>query len=62
MRTVLLIVGIIGLLVGLLWVGQGLGYVHWPRSSFMINEMKWTYIGAAVAFIGFALVVISRRR
>lgn len=61
MRVVLSLVGIIAILIGLLWVGQGTGYVHWPASSFMINDMHWAYYGCAVAVVGLALLIFSRR-
>jgi hypothetical protein len=61
MRTVLLIVGVLAILVGGLWLGQGLGYVHWPASSFMINQMKWAYYGAGLAVVGLLIVMYSRR-
>jgi hypothetical protein len=61
MRTLLLLVGIVAILMGGLWVGQGTGYVHWPASSFMISQMKWAYYGAALAFVGLLLVIFSRR-
>jgi hypothetical protein len=61
MRTVLLLLGLVALAVGLLWVGQGMGYVHWPKTSFMINEMKWAYYGAGVAVVGLILIGVSRR-
>ena len=61
MRTVLSLVGIIAILIGLLWVGQGTGYVHWPASSFMINDMKWTYYGGALAVVGLVIFGFSRR-
>jgi hypothetical protein len=61
MRAVLSLVGIIAILIGLLWVGQGTGYVRWPASSFMISDMHWAYYGAAVAAVGLALVIFSRR-
>jgi uncharacterized membrane protein len=62
MRTVLLLLGLVALAVGLLWVGQGMGYVHWPKTSFMINEMKWAYYGAGVAVVGLILIGVSRRQ
>lgn len=43
MRAPLLTLGILSLLIGLLWIGQGTGLVPWPRSSFMINQMPWAY-------------------
>ena len=61
LRGVLLVVGVLALLIGLLWAGQGTGYVPWPRSSFMINEMRWAYIGAATALGGLIAIAVSRR-
>lgn len=61
-RIVLQIVGILALLMGLLWVGQGLGYIHWPASSFMLDQRPWATRGALLAVVGVALVLIGRRR
>lgn len=59
---VLVVVGVLALLVGLLWVGQGLGYVHWPASSFMIDQRPWAIRGAIVAIGGVLLILGGRRR
>jgi len=62
MKTILLIVGVLALLFGLHWIGQGTGYFPWPRiTSMMDNQPTWTYIGAATAALGAALVWFSRR-
>jgi uncharacterized membrane protein len=61
MKTLMLIVGVLALAMGLLWIGQGSGYVHWPASSFMINQVKWAYYGMATAVIGIGLIWYSRR-
>ena len=61
MKTLMLIVGLLSLAAGLLWMGQGAGWVHWPPSSFMIGDMRWTYYGLATAVIGIGLVAYSRR-
>ena len=61
MKTLFLIVGVVALLMGLLWVGQGTGYVHWPASSFMISQIQWAYYGAGLALIGLILIWYSRR-
>jgi uncharacterized membrane protein len=50
------IFGILALLVGLLWIGQGTGIVAWPQSSFMISQIQWAYYGAALAVIGLILI------
>jgi membrane protein implicated in regulation of membrane protease activity len=62
MRTALLVIGILALLMGLVWVGQGTGYFPYPKESFMISQMPWAYRGAALAAVGLVLIVLSRRR
>jgi hypothetical protein len=61
MKTALTLVGIIALAMGLLWMGQGSGYIPWPASSFMISQTKWIYYGGALAVVGIILIVIARR-
>ncbi len=65
MRTVLMIVGVLVLAMGLIWVGQGLGYLTWTpahmKPSFMIGDMHWTYYGAGAAVVGLLMIVFSRR-
>jgi hypothetical protein len=61
MRRTLLILGLIGLAIGLLWIGQGTGAVAWPRSSFMINEIQWAGYGAALSAVGLILIWQSQR-
>ena len=62
MKSALLILGIAALLIGLLWIGQGAGFVHWPASSFMIDQRPWVTRGVILAVIGFVLIAVSRRR
>jgi hypothetical protein len=62
MKTALRIVGVFAVLIGLLWVGRGTGLVHWPASSFMIDQRPWVARGAILALVGLVLVLISRRR
>jgi hypothetical protein len=61
MKTALTLIGIIALAMGLLWMGQGSGYIPWPASSFMISQTKWIYYGGALAVVGVILIVIARR-
>jgi hypothetical protein len=61
MKILLLLVGVVALAFGLLFVGQGTGYIHWPASSFMIAQTKWIYYGGAIAFVGLVLIVVARR-
>ena len=61
MKTLLLLVGIIVCAAGILFAGQGLGYINWPASSFMISEIKWVYYGSSIALVGVLLIVIALR-
>jgi len=62
MRVGLTIAGLLSILVGVLWVGQGLGFVHWPASSFMLEQRPWATRGAVLAAFGVALLLVARRR
>ncbi|MBK5264469.1 MAG: hypothetical protein JJE34_04430 [Alphaproteobacteria bacterium] len=55
------ILGVLMLLMGLLWVGQGFGIIRWPADSFMIDMRPWVWRGAILALVGLALIWISRR-
>lgn len=61
MKTAFLILGILATLTGLLWIGQGSGYVNWPASSFMISQKQWVYYGACLAVVGLFLIGFMRR-
>jgi hypothetical protein len=62
MKTVLTIIGVLATLMGLLWVGQGLGYIHWPASSFMLDQRPWAVRGAILAAVGIIVTVLGRRQ
>jgi hypothetical protein len=61
MRLLLQIVGAACIAMGLLWVGQGTGLIHWPASSFMLDQRIWSIWGALLAAGGIVLVWIGRR-
>jgi uncharacterized membrane protein len=58
MKT-LTIIGLVITALGLLWIGQGSGYIQWPQSSFMLLQTQWVYYGAATAALGIGLVVYA---
>ena len=62
MKTALLILGIIAVLMGLLWIGQGTGLIMWPASSFMLDQRPWATRGTLLAVAGVVLIIFSRRR
>jgi hypothetical protein len=61
LKTALLIGGILAILIGVVWIGQGTGYFPYPASSFMINAMPWAYRGAVLAVAGLIVLAVSRR-
>jgi hypothetical protein len=60
-RSVLLSGGVMAILIGLIWIGQGTGHFPYPSSSFMINDMAWTYYGIVLAVLGLAIVLAASR-
>jgi hypothetical protein len=58
-RTISIVLGVIALLLGGLWVGQGLGFI--PGSS-MTGDKMWFWIGLVVVLVGIVLIVVGVRR
>jgi uncharacterized membrane protein len=58
-KRFLMIIGLLAFATGLLWLGQGLGYIRWPESSFMISQVNWAYYGAGLAGVGAILVAFA---
>jgi hypothetical protein len=62
MKALLLLLGIVLLLAGLLFAGQGAGIINWPQSSFMVNSTEWILYGLVLAGAGLVLIGLSSRR
>ena len=62
LRGLLIVVGILAVLMGGLWIGQGSGLILWPAESFMLADRQWAINGAVLAAVGLILVWIARRR
>jgi hypothetical protein len=60
-RIVLLVVGFLGIIGGVVWIGQGTGYFPYPESSFMIDQTPWAWRGLGMAVVGVVLVFAARR-
>ncbi len=54
MRVGLIVVGVLVLLIGAVFAGQGLGYIP---GSFMTGDVKWFWIGSVMVVVGLALGV-----
>ena len=59
MNRILVIVGVLVGLVGIVWIGQGIGLIP---GSFMTNDIKWAVIGAVMLVVGVGLIVWDTRR
>lgn len=59
MRIVPVVLGGVALLIGAVWIGQGLNLIP---GSFMTGNRMWFYIGLIVAVVGLVLVVLGLRR
>ncbi len=62
MKVVLMVLGVIALLMGLLWMGQGSGWFPYPASSFMVAQTQWLWRGTALAVLGVLAILWARRR
>jgi hypothetical protein len=60
-ETSVAIAGGIAVALGLFFMGQALGYIRWPESSFMVNNPNWIYYGGAIVAAGIFLFVLDRR-
>lgn len=61
-RQLIFLAGIIVVLLGILWAGQGSGTIPYPPSSAMINQTQWVLYGALLAVFGLVLMWWGRRR
>jgi hypothetical protein len=59
MRILLTIVGVLAILLGCVWILQGINILP---GSFMTGDLKWAIFGAILAAAGIAGVIWGRRR
>jgi hypothetical protein len=57
MKAARIAFGVLLLLLGTVWIGQGLGYI---KGSFMTGSMRWFFIGAALDVLGLVLIFAPR--
>ena len=59
MRVALNVLGVLCLLVGFVWILQGINVLP---GSFMTGQTKWAIYGGLLATIGFGLLFSANRR
>ena len=60
-RTLMVGIGVLAVAFGLLFILQGLGIVHWPRSSFMLDDRSWAVRGAVLVAGGALMAWYGRK-
>jgi hypothetical protein len=60
MQALLTVIGMILLIMGLVFMGQGSGYFPYPASSFMISQTRWIYYGGGIAVVGLFFIIVAR--
>ncbi|MET0588877.1 MAG: hypothetical protein ABWZ75_10185 [Novosphingobium sp.] len=60
-RLLMTIIGGLAVLMGMLWVGQGLGIIMWPSSSFMLADRQWALNGAILSAFGLTVIWFARK-
>lgn len=60
MHALFRIVGVITLIAGLGFMGQGFRFYGYPADSIIVRHTEWVYYGAAMAVVGFLLIIFSR--
>ncbi|MFZ4745754.1 MAG: hypothetical protein ACOYLK_02530 [Sphingomonas sp.] len=61
MNIVSNVIGVLAVLIGLLWIGQGAGLVR-LIPSFMIDQQIWIMWGVLLAGVGGGILLYSQRR
>jgi hypothetical protein len=61
MKGLLTAVGVILILAGIVFMGQGSRYFPYPAESFMVGASQWTYYGGGIAAAGIIILVIAWR-
>jgi hypothetical protein len=58
-RILLIVIGVIALIAGAIWVGQGTGMI---AGSVMTGDRTWLLIGLIVGVVGIVLIALGLRR
>jgi hypothetical protein len=55
-QKILIFAGILGFILGVVFMLQGLGIIRYPADSFMIDNRVWITRGGVLAFLSAILV------
>ena len=60
MHALLRAIGVIALIAGLGFMGQGFRFFSYSTDRFMTSETQWIYYGVGIAVVGLLLIIFSR--
>jgi hypothetical protein len=60
MHALLRAIGVLALIAGLGFIGQGSRFFGYPAEGFIISQSQLVYYGAGIAVVGLLLIVFSR--
>ena len=60
MHALLRAVGVLALIAGLGFMGQGFRFFALPADGFVTGHTEWVYYGAGGAVVGLLLIIFSR--
>jgi hypothetical protein len=60
MHALLRAIGVLALIAGVGFIGQGSRFFDYPAERFMISHTQWVYYGAGLAVVGLLLIIFSR--
>ncbi len=60
MHALLRAIGVITLVAGLGFMGQGFRFLAYHADRFMMGQTRWVYYGAGMAVVGLLLIIFSR--
>jgi hypothetical protein len=60
MHALLRAVGVLALIAGLGFIGQGFRFFALPAEGGIINQSQLVYYGAGIAVVGLLLIIFSR--
>ena len=60
MHALLRAIGVLALIAGLGFIGQGSRFFAYPTERFMISQTQLVYYGVGMAVVGLLLIIFSR--
>jgi len=60
MHALLRAIGVLALIAGLGFIGQGSRFFSYSAERYMVSHSQWVYYGIGIAVVGLLLIIFSR--